>query len=81
MSYNTAIGKISSVDCFIYQPAIGRINFYGGDSACAIMKKTKNDKWMGTFLPDHPCKSERVVIGTKTSVARRCLRFSIKGDY
>lgn len=75
MSFESVVNQAKMTKCIIYRTSKDFMFDVNG-AICAIMSKTKNDKWIGTLLPDHPCKSEKQIIGTKVGVAKRCLKFS-----
>ncbi len=82
MSFETVIHKAILDNCIIYRTDKKMFNFDVNGAVCATMVKHKNNKWSGILLPDHPCKREKHISGTKVSVAERCLRFSInKGEF
>lgn len=76
MSFESVVYQAKKSDCIIYRTN-KEFKFDVNGAICAIMIKTKHDKWIGTLLPDHPCKSEKRINGTKVGVAKRCLQFSI----
>lgn len=82
MTFETITHKAALNHCIIYRTNKKMFNFDVNGAICAVMVKRKNDKWSGFLLPDHPCKKEKRITGTKTNVAERCLRFSInKGEF
>lgn len=76
MSFESIVHQAKQSNCIIYRTD-DDLKFDVNGAVCAIMTKTKRDKWVGTLLPDHPCKSEKRIVGTKVGVAKRCLLFSI----
>lgn len=80
MAFTTVIEQAKSTPCIIYRTN-GRIRFDSNGAVCAEMVKCDNKKWAGRLFPDHACKSERTIVGTKTHVANRCLRFAIEGEF